>query len=286
MKKLTIIRGNEEININIKKNKYILGNNYIKKYELIRNLKMFFMNQSSEFSEETGMKVQVLENDNFVNIKRCFFYNLSTDFNLVNDLKLQAKSLVTLYLDKLLNEAEHQDTLNTINILLESLADEINLNSLIHTSFVNMTSKQFLKLIIPNLKIEELNCLEFDLTYEEIIIIQLEMIKKIIEDSLYEFSLVIIQVPMLTSKIINLLDEFQNGYFLVFSNVFHERMNIDDIAIYKSILFDLSDEVQLYDIVCDNNYKYLTITEARKYMKEYLMNEYSEYGRFINKLLK
>lgn len=286
MKKLTIIRGNDEINININKTKYILGNNYIKKYELIRNLKMFFMNQNSEFSEEKGMKAEVLVNDDLVSIKRCFFYNVSTDFNLANDLKLQAKSLVTLYLDNLLNESEYQDTLDTINILFESLADEINISSLIHTSFINMTSKQILKLIIPNLKIEELNCLEFDLTYEKIITLQLEMIKKIVEESLYEFSLVIIQAPILTSKIIDILDEIKNCYFLVFSNVFYERMNINDIAIYKSILFDISNEVQLYDIVCDNNYKYLTIAEARNYMKEYLMNEYSEYGRFINKLLK
>ena len=92
-------------------------------------------------------------------------------------------SLIAKYLEILIAQDENIDTINTINLLLESFTNELD-NELIYPEFITYTPKQFLKILLPRFLKEEDQANEYDLSYNEIILIQLKMINYIAKPSI------------------------------------------------------------------------------------------------------
>ena len=74
------------------------------------------------------------------------------------------------------------DTIGTIDILLESLAEEMNEDDSLNVRFNSVGYKQLIKMLTP-FYIDEFQKDEFDLDYEQIILFQLQLVDYITKNS-------------------------------------------------------------------------------------------------------
>ena len=99
----------------------------------------------------------------------------------------------------LLSQIDYNDTIQSINILLESFALELD-SQIITSQFITQTPKSLLKLLMPFYMINDEQANEFDLSYDDIIILQLQMIKYISND-ITKYVFCLIEIPELTHSI-------------------------------------------------------------------------------------
>lgn len=288
MNKITVTRGNTTVNIALMNVKYIIGNSYQFKHNIFRDIRMFFENISlSECSQEMGTDASISINDQLLNKKETLFYEVKTDYSIDTDVKLTSKSLILKYFELLLNGPDFIDTINTINILFSSLSEEINGQSIIHADFTSVVNKQLLKLLIPYYFDEYIKD-EYDLEYEEVILLQLELLKYISEHNInINHILVIMNITVITNKIMDKLTELADCNILVVTDNYHDKMNIEDIYYCdQNYILDLANEEDIYRYICDNDYYLLTIEEAREKMKRHLQNMAYRQTDLIELLLK
>ena len=106
------------------------------------------LSKESEYSINNSGQAQVLLNDKEIKVKEINFYQINHHYSITNDLKLTAHSLIARYLEILIAQDDNLDTINTINLLLESFTNELD-NELIYPKFITYTPKQFLKILLP-----------------------------------------------------------------------------------------------------------------------------------------
>ncbi|WP_455684414.1 hypothetical protein [Thomasclavelia sp.] len=288
MNKITICRGNNKTNIIIDKYKLIIGNNYIYHDNLFKNIKLFFSNIKNEYRQEHEKEVLIYIDDKLLNRKRSILFNINKNFSFNKDLKMQTDSLVAKYLEIVINKPELIDTINTINYLLETFCEQINEISIIKTNYNVMTEKKLTKLIEPYVDIEGYKCDEYDLTYEEIIIIQLKLIKEIINNNQkYDYIFIILEIPYLSRKILDAISCLSNCFLFICINSYNfiKNISLSDILLLENKVVDFANEEQVCEIICNNCYKPIYLYEVEEYMKEYFINSGSEKCSFIRKLL-
>lgn len=288
MKKITICRGNNKSNIIIDKYKLIIGDNYLYHNNLFKNIKLFFSNVKNEYRQEYEKEVSIYIDDKLVNRKRSILFNIDKNFSFNKDFKMQTDSLVAKYLEIVINKPELIDTINTINYLLETFCEQINEISIIKTNYDVMTEKKLTKLIEPYVDIEGYRCDEYDLTYEEIIIIQLNLVKEIINNNQkYDYIFVILEIPRLSRKILDVISCLSDCFLFICinSNNLIDSISLSDILLVENKVIDFADEEQVCEIICNNCYKPIYLYEVEKYMKEYFISSSSEKCSFIRKLL-
>ena len=81
-----------------------------------------------------------------VSNKRMLFLEINPYYSLMEDCKLNSKSLVLKYLEKKLQDKIYFDTIRTLDILFQSLAEEANDDDL-KITFHEMNVKQLLKIL-------------------------------------------------------------------------------------------------------------------------------------------
>ena len=149
MNLLTIKKPNKRYDLQINNIKYCIGNDFEEKYNFVNILKeVFLLSKESEYSINNSGQAQVLINDKEIKVKEINFYQISHHYSITNDLKLTAHSLIARYIELLIAQDDNIDTINTINLLLESFTNELD-NELIYPKFITYTPKQFLKILLP-----------------------------------------------------------------------------------------------------------------------------------------
>ena len=149
MNLLTLKKGNKRYDLQINNIKYCIGNDFEEKYNFVNILKeVFLLSKESEYSINNSGQAQVLINDKEIKVKEISFYQINHHYSITNDLKLTAHSLIARYIELLIAQDDNIDTINTINLLLESFTNELD-NELIYPKFITYTPKQFLKILLP-----------------------------------------------------------------------------------------------------------------------------------------
>lgn len=288
MNKLTIQKGNRLYEIIIDKYKLIVGTNYDEKFEIIRSILRFYSNNKlSEYHIEKDGFLDLKMNDKSIKVKDLFIYHVNKYYSLQEDYKLTTKSLILKYLETVLSDGSMNDTIQTLNILFESLSHEIGEESLIDGEFNDMIPKQLLKLFTPFFIEDGYKKDEFDFTIEEIIILQLNLIKRIVSNAIIKKSIIIVEINVLTKEIYEAILGFENSMILVFVDEFKlVDIPVSNFFICNRILVDLASDENLYEKICDNNFCLLTLEEGRDYMKNYLYKKDNNKTALINKLLK
>lgn len=288
MNKLTIIKGRDKYNIFIDSYKIICGHNYNMKFDMIRTIKRFSQNiKPSEYATDNYNFTKIFVDDQNINAKDVLMYHVDKNYSLVDDFKLTSKSLMNKYFEILLSNNQFIETINTINILYESLSHEMSLSSFITGHFSSMVPKQLIKLMTPIYILDGYSKDEYDMNYEDIIIFQLQLIKYIVEhNETYKYIIICVEISYLTEKIYELIEELKYCFVLVF--VEHKTFICKDI--FKYILcekkyLDNADEETFYEIICDNNFQLLTLKEGREYMEKFLLNKEQQSMRSIMKIL-
>lgn len=279
MKKL-IIEGIKNGNnaILIDKYKFIFGFDMNTKFFIRNYLKKYFDKDSkSEYEIEKNIKANVLINEKFIDLKQYNYVELYDLYDIKDDFKMGTKSLILKYYDLYLEKIEYNDLFITTNNLLKSLEEDINLNIgfndfNVNGLFIELSKKSLLKMIELNILKEELEISPYILTYEEILILQLELIKKIAKLDHNKEYIALIEAPIISNALIkSIIHDIDNLNILVFSCIIEDsiKIDIDSIVIINNDIIDLYDDEQLYEISI-NSTKNISITE----LKEQLKNEH------------
>ena len=220
MKQLLISSGNINRTIIIDHIKYVLGSNAMNKYYLKQAVRQYFNKTVSGYREEISSECYFKIDDSPVDKKNTFFYEVTENYSINDDAKLSTKSLMLKYLETLYSDVNYMDTLNTLNILVESLSDEVSENAFVQSEFSIYSPKLLTKLVTAHYYEDESYKDEYDLSYEDLIILQLNMINYIaVNSKKYAYIILFIDIPLITDEIKSKIDELSKDriYCLVFS---------------------------------------------------------------------
>ena len=286
MKKITMVNGDVKYHFLIQDYKIILGSNESLKFEIIKIFYRIYLNQKiSEYAIEFGNVPQILINDMPIKFKDCMLFYVHKYYSISDDLKLHTKSLIAKYLEILFSNDSFKDTLNTINLLFDSLRFELQDYSTVDCEFNAISPKQLLKLVSAKIIEDDLFKDEYDMTIDEIILFQLDLISFIVNHSFSAHYLILLEINSLSEVILKKVKSLPNCEILLFVERCNIEVDLDKIAICEKWLLDLGDEEIFYEKICDNNYRLLSLEEGRDYMKHYLYIEDSEKRRFIKKII-
>lgn len=270
MNLLTVKKGNKRYDLQIDNIKYCIGNNFEEKYNFISILKETFLSsKESEYSINNSGEAQVLINDKEIKLKEINFYHINHNYSIINDLKLTTHSLITKYLEVLIAQDNNIDTINTINLLLESFTNELD-NELIYPRFITYTPKQFLKILLPIFLKEENQANEYDLSYNEIILFQLKMINYISNHQSNKI-LCLIELPLLTQEIDDYLKKMKNCINVVMIYKTNNSLLYRNIYLFDDQHIDLNDEQQIYDLYLNKGI--CTLQEAQQMIINNIKNK-------------
>lgn len=273
MNKITIKNGNKKYDITINRVKYVFSSNQ-DEFKIKQSFRNYFSKNKSEFRKENGNSNKVLFNDKDLDIKRTLFVEINSDFSINEDCKLNSKSLILKYLELRLQDMEYFDTINTINLLFESLSEELKDENGLNTLFDAMDYKHLSKLINPYY-FDELQKDEYDLTFEELLLFQIKLIKYIsLNNNFYEYIIVFIDLDEVTQNLIQQINSLLNCYVICFSKNYVLEMS-DDAAIIENEVFDLSNIEEVYAYFYQKSSNILPIEEVRLYMKQYIIDKYT-----------
>lgn len=273
MNKITIKNGNKKYDITINRVKYVFSSNQ-DEFKIKQSFRNYFSKNKSEFRKENGNSNKVLFNDKDLDVKRTLFVEINSDFSINEDCKLNSKSLILKYLELRLQDREYFDTINTINLLFESLSEELKDENGLNTLFDAMDYKHLSKLINPYY-FDELQKDEYDLTFEELLLFQIKLIKYIsLNNNFYEYIIVFIDLDEVTQNLIQQINSLLNCYVICFSKNYVLEMS-DDAAIIENEVFDLSNIEEVYAYFYQKSSNILPIEEVRLYMKQYIIDKYT-----------
>ena len=272
MKKLTIRRRND-IEIIIDSKKYLLGNSDIK-YQILRNLKLFFSREKSEYRKENNCEVELFINEKAVDFKRTRFFYVDDQYSIDEDCKLTSKSLIGKYLEIKYSQIDYFETINTLNILLENFQEELNIDEMLKVKFNHLASKQLLKICKPEV-IEEFQKDEYDMDQEEIILFQLHLIEYIQNHNLeYENTIVYIKIQNLTKTIQEEINKLDQCITLIDTEFYNRQMLIEEIYLCEERTLDLNDDETLYYLISQQLNDIYSLKEVKTMIKKYVLKNY------------
>lgn len=288
MKQLLISSGNINRTIIIDHIKYVLGSNAMNKYYLKQAVRQYFNKTVSGYREEIGSECYFKIDDSPVDKKNTFFYEVTENYSINDDAKLSTKSLMVKYLETLYSDVNYMDTLNTLNILIESLSDEVSENAFVQSEFSTYSPKLLTKLVTAHCYEDESYKDEYDLSYEDLIILQLNMINYIAMNSKkYAYIILFIDIPLITDEIKSKIDELSKDrvYCLVFSKTVKDT-EIENICIEEDYFLDFANEEMVYYILDEKSTNLYTLEDIKNMINEYLKDLKSrEHVSLINNLM-
>lgn len=272
MKKLTIRRRND-IEIIIDSKKYLLGKSDIK-YQILRDLKLFFSREKSEYRKENNCEVELFINEKAVDFKRTRFFYVDDQYSIDEDCKLTSKSLIGKYLEIKYSQIDYFETINTLNILLESFQEELNIDEMLKVKFNHLASKQLLKICKPEV-IEEFQKDEYDMDQEEIILFQLHLIEYIQNHNLeYENTIVYIKIQNLTKTIQEEINKLDQCITLIDTEFYNRQMLIEEVYLCEERTLDLNDDETLYYLISQQLNDIYSLKEVKTMIKKYVLKNY------------
>ncbi len=269
-RKISIINLNDRIDIIVDKIKLICGNDFESRDKIKKVLNNRFNKLTESDYAQDKHKSSVLVDDESIAINDYLYFCVDSSYDLVQDTKLGTKSLALEYINSIFKDVEYTDEYQTINSLFTSLLDEKTDESdfYIRPYLDNLLSK---KMMIKLLEFSFLNddsiINNYDLTLEERIMIQLNLIKTISLRTEKKV-LVLLDTPKLTSDMLDIINNINGQFLIIFDQIADGQY--ENVLILDDIKVDLDDENQVYETANSNNTAYYTIEE----MKSKILNDY------------
>jgi hypothetical protein len=274
MDKLTVNILNDKIEMIIRVFKLLIGNNEVKKYQILQAIKGYF---NKSIKSESG--VALLWNENPIDLKTWRLFEVTSQYELSNDLKLGTKSLILKYYESVFTDIERNEEIMTINILLNSFNDDYIcplgkfgefelLNEILPINYKSLT-----KMLSLNLYKNSSISNEYDMDYNELLSFQINLIKEISNRNNHIQFLVVIEAPVFSKIIMNCITESnKNIHYLIISSSMdkNESLKSEDILFCGDGILDLSNEEQLYNLSLNLNKNY-NIDEIKSILYDYLL---------------
>ena len=292
MNKVTINNLNTKNNsIIVDKYKLIFGFDLNLKNIIRSQIRKYFEKESRlEYDIENNIDNRIMINDRQIDLKKYDYIELFLQYDIKEDMKIGSKSIFQKYYDLLLEKIEYNEIFISTNNLLKTICDDINLST--DSEYVNtitdLTKKLIIKMIELNLLKNEFEISQYSLTYEEVIKLQLKIVKEMAKiDELKDY-LIFIDIPYITDSILKELNHnYYNLILLVNTYAINEKLSIidDSIAIAHNNIYDLSNEEQMYEIAmnCKRN---LRINELKKALTDKMIIRTKEVvSNIINEII-
>lgn len=277
MNQINIYNNESSFVFQINKVKYMLGFNYLLKYQFLQIIRQFYSRMNSEKREEYGIVNHILVDNEEINPRSSMLWEIKDTYSLTEDLKLGAKSLVTMYLETKMQNTLYFDSMNTIEILFNSLEEEINDNDEINVLFNSINAKTLLKFMKAIIRVEDLQLDEYDLSCEQIIMLQIKMITYIMQHKVFNSNpIVIVHISELTQEINEAIWNIPNVCVFIFMDEYNPIINTKYITLFEFNFVDCEDLESIYQIVDQRYCKLVLLNDLEEHMKTYLMKYYSK----------
>lgn len=285
MKKIKVIGGNTVLEFGIQHIKFLLTKDTQTLHSTIQCIKCAVSKEESEYRLENQQKSEIYINDNKVSLKSIKMWEVTPTYSVTDNQKLQTNSLFHQYLISKIESSVFQETMQTIDILIQSFIDELNEDEL-QIDSLSINAKQLLKFMQVYAQQEDVRKDEFDFTYEELLLLQISLIKKINKQNI-EFPIVFVIAPLLTNKIVEELRRCKDCYVVVITNTYLSSMDIEEIYLIEQVLIDFACIEEVYMMLEEQYHKRYTMEELYNMIKLYLKTNYMQEQRsFINSLNK
>ena len=272
MRKITIKNLNDKIDIIVDKFKYVCGNDYEAKDKIKKVLINKFNKMAQSEYAEDNYSTEVLLDDEPININDYMFFCIDSSFDLVQDIKLGTKSLSLEYINALFDGIEYTEEYQTINnLLIDFLDDRIEESDYIIKSSIEciLTKKLLIKLIELNFLNDDNVINNYDLSLEERIMVQLNMIKEI-SSKTNKKVLILLDSPIVSKTIKEALTNINAIIIVLFEKIEQDKYN--DLLILDKIRIDTLDDNAIFELCNNNTSTFLSIEEMKeKLMKDYLI---------------
>ena len=261
MHEFLLEQGNDSFRIDFENYKFLVGTNFVKKYQIAFLFRNFFNKvTNSSFALEGSLKRTCNFDDKPIEIKLWRYIEVSPNFDLETDLKMGTKSLFSKYLDSFSDVFEYNEYFNTLKTLINSLNEEFFENE---TSFeigekkVNLfldeiTRNIIFKQIIPLISCNDFDCNSGDLDYEELILLQFALIDKIASKNKDNYIFINAEIPFLTKKIISRIFglKYQNCFVLINTNSV-PQCKYQDVYLCSKYLIDFSNDENIIENIME-----------------------------------
>lgn len=274
MNLLTIKNGTNKWNLQMNHVKYIISDSSMN-YTLLQAIRLFTSKDKSENRTENNISTKMFINEKEIELKNNMFIEISEMYSLNEDKKLTTKSLMLKYLESKLQNQEYFDTISTIDILLNSLSEEVNDESMLKIMFNGANYKQLIKMLSPYYE-DELQKDEFDLTRDELILFQLDLVEYISNhNSKYDNIFVFGKLDNLSDKILQKINKIENVILMIFTNYYNDLMNVQNTALFQDKIIDLADMEQIYYDLSQKSLQTYTLQEVEQMTINYLQQTYT-----------
>lgn len=274
MNLLTIKNGTNKWNLQMNHVKYIISDSSMN-YTLLQAIRLFTSKDKSENRTENNISTKMFINEKEIELKNNMFIEISEMYSLNEDKKLTTKSLMLKYLESKLQNQEYFDTISTIDILLNSLSEEVNDESMLKIMFNGANYKQLIKMLSPYYE-DELQKDEFDLTRDELILFQLDLVEYISNhNSKYDNIFVFGKLDNLSDKILQKINKIENVKLMIFTNYYNDLMNVQNTALLQDKIIDLADMEQIYYGLSQKSLQTYTLQEVEQMTIDYLQQTYT-----------
>lgn len=274
MNLLTIKNGTNKWNLQMNHVKYIISDSSMN-YTLLQAIRLFTSKDKSENRTENNISTKMFINEKEIELKNNMFIEISEMYSLNEDKKLTTKSLMLKYLEIKLQNQDYFDTISTIDILLNSLSEEVNDESMLKIMFNGANYKQLIKMLSPYYE-DELQKDEFDLTRDELILFQLDLVEYISNhNSKYDNIFVFGKLDNLSDKILQKINKIENVILMIFTNYYNDLMNVQNTALLQDKIIDLADMEQIYYDLSQKSLQTYTLQEVEQMTIDYLQQTYT-----------
>mgnify|MGYP006962269317 FL=1 len=275
MNLLTIKNGTNKWNLQMNHVKYIISDSSTN-YTLLQAIRLFTSKDKSENRTENNISTKIFINEKEIELKNNLFIEISEMYSLNEDKKLTTKSLMLKYLESKLQNQEYFDTISTIDILLNSLSEEVNDESMLKIMFNEANYKQLIKMLSPYYE-DELQKDEFDLTRDELILFQLDLVEYISNhNSKYDNIFIFGKLDNLSDRILQKINKIQNVKLMIFTNYYNDLMNIQNAALLQDKIIDFADMEQIYYDLSQKSLRTYMLQEVEQMTINYLQQTYTQ----------
>lgn len=294
MNKITIQDYKDSWNINIDKFKVLYSKNQEEKYRIIRTLKHVIQKEEkSEYESTSSTPIDLIINEKKLDLKNLKMYMFTTESNFADDFKISSKSLISDYLETVLQNVEYTDEYQMLESSMKLFATEllsrfsiISKDNSLNFSMSTLSVKLIMKLIEIYLIKNEAYSLDFDFSLLEKLEFINELVKKISSIHIEQRILLIVLLDELDDKYYDLLSthEIENLHILCFVNEVDCSINMNDLLIIGKSSIDFSDDEQLFEKLIIEQGLYNDLTELKIDISEKLRNKL-ETTKLINFLV-
>lgn len=275
MNLLTIKNGTNKWNLQMNHVKYIISDSSMN-YTLLQAIRLFTSKDKSENRTENNTSTKMFINEKEIEFKNNMFIEISEMYSLNEDKKLTTKSLMLKYLEIKLQNQDYFDTISTIDILLNSLSEEVNDESMLKIMFNGANYKQLIKMLSPYYE-DELQKDEFDLTRDELILFQLDLVEYISNhNSKYDNIFVFGKLDNLSDKILQKINKIENVKLIIFTNYYNDLMNVQNAALLQDKIIDFADMEQIHYDLSQKSLQTYTLQEVEQMTINYLQQTYTQ----------